>query len=79
MDYESIAKNRPKRIPYVVSYSHHLPHRFPISSASCQAGAGGLYALHGPSEEKWTEEYQSAVARGGSFLVAVASGKMNEI
>eukprot|EP00434_Breviolum_minutum_P021158 symbB.v1.2.018669.t1/scaffold1455.1/size117749/5 len=24
-----------------------------------EAGAGGLYALHGPSEEKWTEEYQS--------------------
>ena len=29
-------------------------------SATRQAGAGGLYALHGPSEEKWTEEYQSA-------------------
>ena len=28
-----------------------------------QAGAGGLYALHGPSEEKWTEEYQSPWAQ----------------
>lgn len=33
-----------------------------LGSPLCQAGAGGLYALHGPSEEKWTEEYQSPLA-----------------
>ena len=27
-----------------------------------QAGAGGLFGHHGPTEEKWTEEFQSALA-----------------
>eukprot|EP00435_Cladocopium_sp_Y103_P062184 s993_g23.t1 len=50
-----------KQIPLIwEAYGRYVEEAFPEKPLLItEAGAGGLYALHGPSEEKWTEEYQS--------------------
>ncbi|CAJ1360220.1 unnamed protein product [Effrenium voratum] len=50
-----------KGIPLIwEAYGRYVAELFPEKPLLItEAGAGGLYGHHGPSEEKWSEEYQS--------------------